>query len=199
MKASDLPKGRLIKMSGVGSFKYKFNAGIHKTGELHTLHDNEKAVEKLGQIVSAQKKYIRNRGLSVYQIRKDVNEIKSADENLTFNDKKFVKKIFKNMGTEAYKALRAEENKKPEPEPIAPRHPSFIYKNHTSASASINRNPSAPEGAPVLNRPLNINANPNNQKTATSISQLMKKPFGPANLPTKPIGGGRIGNFRLPN
>jgi len=67
MKASDLPKGKLIKMSGVGSFQNKLNRGIHTTGQLHTLHDNQKAVEKLGQLVSSQKRYIRGHGQFIYK------------------------------------------------------------------------------------------------------------------------------------
>ena len=128
MKASALPKGRLIKTSGLGSFKYKLNQGIHTTGELHTLHDNEKAVEKLGQIVISQKRYIRGSGLSNYQIRKDVNEIKSADKNLTLNDKRVVKGILKGMSSESYAKAGSEENK-------AATHGQFVYKRNVKPAA----------------------------------------------------------------
>ncbi len=108
-------------MSGIGSFKNQLNKGIHTTGQLHTLHDNEKAVEKLGQLMNSQRKYFRGRGLSTSQIRKDIKEIKSADENLTFNDKKVVKGILKEMSAESYTKAGSEENK-------AAAHGQFIYK-----------------------------------------------------------------------
>ncbi len=131
MKAGDLPKGKLIKTSGIGSFKNKLSRGIHTTGELHTLHDNEKAVEKLDQIVSSQKRYIRGRGLSGYQIRKDVNEIKSADENFTTTDKRVVKNILKGMSTESYTKAGSEENK-------AATHGQFVYKRNINPATRNN-------------------------------------------------------------
>lgn len=128
MKVSALPKGKLIKTSGIGSFKYKLSQGTHTTGELHTLHDNNTAVEEIGKIVSDQRRYNRGEGLSDYQIRKDVNRVKATDKNLTLNDKRVVKSIFKGMSAESYKQAGSEENKD-----VA--HGQFIYKRNIKTAA----------------------------------------------------------------